>query len=73
MLFGYLMEIRDVCNKTNLAVEVERARVARVWSVLLAMLPAGVSLFDAFNSVLRAGSGWVLAALTDGEESEGLR
>ena len=57
-------------DKTNLAVEVERTRVARVWSVLETLLPLDDvdSLLDALRSVFCAS--WVFVT---GEESLGLR
>ena len=56
---------------TNLAVEVERTRVARAWSVLETLLPLdedGDSLLDALRSVF-----WASWALATGVESLGLR
>ena len=54
---------------TNLAVEVERTRAARVWSVLETLLEEdGDSLLDALRSVFCAS--WLLVT---GEESLGLR
>ena len=54
-------------DKTNLAVEVERTRAARVWSVL-ETLDDGDSLLDALRSVFCVS--WLLVT---GDESLGLR